>query len=294
MIGLRGIYRYIKEYIQEKVSHQEVTDNGDSPSKRLKLVFIGIAAIVVLSPVILFFISSVVSYEFLDLMSVINGVASILLSLLLAYIYISLGGIQDMQTGILDNQEYLMRLQNLPQIKITSWGANDNEVEFTLANIGQGVANNISLGISEQPQNIEYFQNFRLRMELLYQDNSDSRKNFLNGKDTRPFIGPAVATTVVDNVQHWEFTRVIDHLYDKGEDEIEYIVTIDYYNLFEDKIRIDITSRHSEIKKGMTFEDALKDSSVTNTVARHIPTNHEIETYSDIDQKGLFFDPTSE
>jgi hypothetical protein len=57
---------------------------------------------------------------FLDLLSITNIVASLLLSLALVYIYISLRDVQNTQTDILDNQESLMWLQNLPQPTITS------------------------------------------------------------------------------------------------------------------------------------------------------------------------------
>lgn len=221
-------------------------------------------------------------------------VASLLLSLALVYIYISLRDIQGSQIDILQNQESLMRLQELPNIKITSWDGDGDNLKFTLANIGQGVANNISAGVKIHPQNIEYHENFDLRTKPLYQMEQGSRIDFLNGKETSSFVSPAIATTVVDNVQHWEFTRIINHICGKGEIEIEFIVVIEYSDLFGERTEIRVTSRRTEIHRGMSFEEALRDSAATNTVARHLPSRTELERFEELDQTGIFFDPTKE
>lgn len=97
---------------------------------------------------------------FLDLLTITNIVASLLLSLALVNIYISLRDVQDTQTDILDNQESLMRLQNLPQLTITSWDVDENTLEFTLANLGEGVATNITADIRILSKTVDYTEDF--------------------------------------------------------------------------------------------------------------------------------------
>lgn len=42
----------------------------------------------------------------------------------------------------------------------------------------------------------------------------------------------------------------------------------------------------------MTFEEAITNSDATNTVARHVPRDAELERFNGPDQRGSFFDPT--
>lgn len=212
-------------------------------------VVFAIAALLILAlPLILFFIAPHVSIVFLDLITTVNIVASLLLSLALVYIYVSLRDMQDTQTEILDNQESLMRFQNLPQITITSWHVQDNTVKFTLANLGEGVATNLTADIRILPQTVDYSEGFDSYPKPLYQANEDTRKPFLPGKETTKFVGPASATTVVDNVQDWEFTRVVNHLCSKGEERIEFIVRLRYTDVFGESTWISVTTQLCTLK----------------------------------------------
>ena len=116
-----------------------------------------VAALLILAlPLILFFLAPLVPTVFLDLLTITNVVASLLLSLALVYICVSLHDVRDTQTDILNNQKSLMGLQNLPQLTITSWDVEDNTLEFTLANVGEGVATNITVDIRIFPQTVDY------------------------------------------------------------------------------------------------------------------------------------------
>jgi hypothetical protein len=254
-----------------------------------------VATLLILAlPVSLFFLAPHLPIVFLDLITIANIVASLLLSLAIVYIYVSLHDVQETQTDILDNQESLMRLQNLPQVTITSWDVEDNTLEFTLANLGDGVATNISADIRVLPQTVDYSEGFDSYPKPLYQANEDTRKSFLFGKETANFVGPAIATTVVDNVQDWDFTRVINHLHNKDEERIEFVVKLRYEDLFGEKTWISVTSRVTDIHVAMTFEEAVTNSDATNTAVRHIPRDTELERFDAIDQRGIFFDPRKE
>lgn len=252
------------------------------------------AFLILVLPLILFFLATDLPIAFLDLVTIANIVASLLLSLALVYIYVSLHDVQDTQTDILDSQESLMRLQNLPELTITSWDVKDNTLQFTLANLGEGVATNITADICILPQTIDYYEDFDSYPKQLYQANEDTRKSFLNGKETSTFVGPATATTVVDNVQDWMFTRVVNYLCSKGEEHIEFVVELQYANLFGETTPIPVTSRSTEIHEGMTFKEAITDADATNTVVRHIPRDAESEQFGVIDERGTFFDPREE
>ncbi|WP_281193708.1 hypothetical protein [Halorubrum sp. F4] len=250
-----------------------------------------IAGLILVSPVVLFFASPHLPIEFLNLVTILDVVVSLLLSLVLVYVYMSLKGVQDTQTDILDEQESLMRLQHLPRIEIAAWDVDENVLKFTLANVGEGAATGIGAGIRVIPQNIDYSQGFQVSTKSLYQADHHSRKNFLNANETKEFVGPAFAKTIVDNVQHWKFTRVVNYLINKGEHEIEFIITLRYFDPIRKNTDIEITSRTTEIQRDMTFEQAMEGSRATNTVPMHIPYQQEIEKYNNSDYFGIYFDP---
>lgn len=258
------------------------------------IAFAFAALLILVLPLILFFLTTYLSIDFLDLITIANIVASLLLSLALVYIYVSLRDVQDTQTDILDSQESLMRLQNLPELTITSWDVKDNTLQFTLANLGEGVATNITADICILPQTIDYYEDFDSYPKQLYQANEDTRKSFLSGKETSTFVGPATATTVVDNVQDWAFTRVVNYLCSKGEEHIEFVVELQYTNLFGETTRMPVTSRSTNIHEDMTFKEAITDADATNTAVRHIPRDAELERFGVIDERGIFFDPREE
>lgn len=258
------------------------------------VVFAFIALLILSLPFILFSVEPLLPVNFLNLLTIANIVASLLLSLALVYIYVSLRDGQDAQTDILDSQESLMRLQNLPQLTITSWGTKDTTLQFTLTNLGEGVATNITADICILPQTIDYYEDFDSYPKPLYQASEDSRKSFLSGKETATFVGPATATTVVDNVQDWEFTRVVNHLCGKDEEQIEFVVELRYADLFGETTRIPVTSRTTEIHENMTFEEAITDADATNTAVQHVPRDAELERFSAIDERGIFFGPREE
>lgn len=233
-------------------------------------------------------IASIAIPGFLQVASVaISG----LLTLALVVLYYQQYSVQSKQTDILDSQKALMRLQDLPDLTITSWDFEENTLQFTLANLGKGIAKNISVDIRILPQTIDYYEDFDSHPKPLYQANEDTQKSFLRGKETLPFVGPATATTVVGNVQDWEFTRVVNHLCSKGEEQIEFVVELQYANSFGETTRIPVTSRLTEIHEDMTFEEAITDADVTNTVVRHVPHDAELERFDVSDERGIFFDP---
>lgn len=208
------------------MSEEEQNESVGDTITRRNVAFAVATLLILVLPLILFFLAPLLPIVFLDLLTIANIVTSLLLSLALVYIYVSLHDVQDTQTDILDNQKSLMRLQNLPQLTITSWDVDDNTLKFTLANVGEGVATNITVDIHIPPQTIDYSEDFDNHPKPLYQANEDTRKSFLLGKETAAFVGPATATTVVDNVQDWAFTRVVNHLCSKGEKRIEFVAKL--------------------------------------------------------------------
>lgn len=273
------------------MSTADENESADDTIPSRKVLFAFAALLILVLPLILFFLAPYLSIAFLDLVTIVNIVASLLLSLALFYIYLSLNDVQDTQTNILDSQRSLMRLQNLPDLTITSWDFEENTLQFTLANLGEGIAKNISVDIRILPQTIDYYEDFDSHPKQLYQANQDTQKSFLRGKETLAFVGPATATTVVGNVQDWEFTRVVNHLCSEGEEQIEFVVELQYANSFGETTPIPVTSRLTEIHEDMTFEEAITDADVTNTVVRHVPHDAELERLDVIDERGIFFDP---
>lgn len=264
----------------------------ETESSRVRTaVFVFLAGVIIALPLMIYWVSPYFSIEFLDLLTVFDIITSLLLSLALFYVYISLRDIQRTQATVQENQESLMRLGKTPYVNITSWNVENNTLHFTLANLGDGVAANISADIRILPQNLDYSEDFESYPKRIYQEGQNTRKSFLNGKETAEFVGPATATTVVKNVQDWEFTRVVNHLCSEGEEKIEFIIKIEYRDLFGEKTSLDVTSRTTEIQNGMTFEEALADSESTNTVSRHTPNDSELDQFSALDSRGIFFDP---
>ena len=99
---------------------------------------------------------------------------------------------------------------------------------------------------------------------------------------------------MVDNVQDWTFTRVVNHLCSKAEERIEFVVKLRYTDLFGETTPLPVTSRMAEISDNMTFEEAITDASATNTVGRHVPRNAELGGFDAISQHDIFFDPREE
>ncbi|WP_396611945.1 hypothetical protein ACH9L7_01285 [Haloferax sp. S1W] len=269
----------------------ESKEKSRESERDLLPIFVMIAILLLILPATLYSITPYLPVEYLELVTVVDISASMILSLALVYIYLSLNQIQDTQTEILDTQTSLMQMGKVPNISVTSWEVEDNLFQFSLANLGQGVATNISTGIKVVPQNIDYHEDFQVYTTGLYQDREQSRKNFISGNETQEFVGPAIATTVVDSVQKWEFTRVINHLCDKGESEIEFVIMLTFQNMFQERTKFNIISYVTEIHKDMTLEEAITDSPVTNTVAPHIPPKQVLKEFHDLDQSGSFFYP---
>lgn len=269
-------------------------ESADDTNIRRNVALVVATFFILALPLILFFLAPLLPIVFLDLLTIANIVVSLLLSLALVYIYLSLHDVQDTQTDILDNQESLMRLQNLPRLTLTSWDVENNTLEVTFANLGEGVATNIAADIRIYPQTIDFSEEFDSYPKPLYQANEDTRKSFLTGKETATFVGPATATTVVDGIQDWLFTRVVNHLCSKGEERIEFVVELRYADMFGETTPIPVTSRMTEINEGMTFEEAMTDAAATNTVVRHIPRDTELERFGALDQQGILFDPREE
>lgn len=221
--------------------------------------------------------------------------SSAILTFVLIAVYRDLGVIQGEQSKIMDDQKSLLRLQYEPEVVITSWGVNGNIIEFILTNLGDGMAMNISLGVEIHPQDISYNEDFSCPSVPLYQDIEEARKSFLNGKETQRFVQEAIATTCIDSVQQWEFTSLVNDMVERGVGEIEIIIFIKYSDFFDEIERIDITSRSVNIHENMRFETALENSTITNTVSRHKPSDNLLEksnrTTRTGHRTGVFFDP---
>lgn len=289
-----------------------MTDHDTSEDDRLGLwVFVAIGVALVCSLVGVYYAPRHLPYRFSAWVSLVGVAWSGLLTIFLAYIYDSLKGLTSRQTAVTEeqasiaedqveiaenqseimaDQESLMRLEHVPELKVASWSVEANRIELTLANLRPGPAASIGIGIDVRPQNIDYTE-VDPKIVPLYQGDAPTRKNFLLGESTESFIGKAVATTCVGAVQQWEFTRIANHLCHEGETRIEFVIVIQYQDMFGVKKKVELTSMVTDIRENMTFQDAVETADATNTVALHTPPDNVLNQVTQLDQTGYFFDP---
>lgn len=120
---------------------------------------VAISALVLLSFPLLYGISVIASISILELVQIATPIASVILSIVLAFIYLNLGvdqerqtdlverqiNIQENQNQILENQVSVNKLQFEPNIEVLESSRDGDVFQTRLVNIGNGVASRLNL-----------------------------------------------------------------------------------------------------------------------------------------------------
>lgn len=163
--------------------------------------------------------------SFVEVMDVVGVLASISLSALLAYLYLSMSNIQGQQKTIMANQERIMEAEHLPHLHLESvemdtqspimpdvkdafniesgtTGFSQDIAEISLINSGNGIAKNLCVylhveGLDEKGR--EIFQHDAIPHPLLkdnseYNTKTDKRRNRDRADNPECFIEPDEAS----------------------------------------------------------------------------------------------------
>lgn len=232
--------------------------------------------------------------------SAIDAAASVLLSLTLVILYRRQTQIQETQTelmndqsDIMDEQTSLMRVQHSAHLRVNSWRVKGNVIQFDLSNLGHDVAAKLEAGIAVYPQNIDYSEDFGYMTTSMSEIETDHRRNFLGGKQSRTFESLAVASVCVHNVQHWNFTRIVNTLISYGETKAEFMVIVTYQNIFGETEETNLISFGTDLQPDMTFEQAITGSRFTNRAGLHKAPDSflQLVARTGMDNRGTFYDP---
>jgi hypothetical protein len=199
----------------------------------------------------------------------------------------------DDQSDIMDEQTSLMRVQHSAHLRVNSWRVRDTVVQFDLSNLGHDVAAHLEVGIAAYPQNIDYSEDFGYMTTPMSEVDTDHRRNFLSGKQSRTFESLAVASVCVRNVQHWNFTRIVNTLISYGEKEAEFMVIVTYQDIFGETEEINLASFVANLQPNMTFEQAITGSMFTNRAGLHKAPDSFLQMVAQTGMynRGLFYDP---
>ena len=120
---------------------------------------LAISTLVLLSFPLLYIVSLITQRSFLELTRITTPIASVVLSIVLAFLYLNLGVAQEKQTNlierqteiqeqqnqILENQASISKLQFEPAVEIKELEPDHDSFRTILVNNGNGVANRLNL-----------------------------------------------------------------------------------------------------------------------------------------------------
>jgi len=203
-------------------------------------------------------LSTYTEYSLLNWISVFGTIGSLLLSSLLALLYLNMSRIQERQMSLMEHKQ---RIEYSSDVEIEDWEITNDEVELTLTNTGRGKARglSVSLDIEEPPPVVERTKPGKSVLSQILDDGERiSRSSLGPQKESRKFRG--TPSTRYDQETHESVLplSILAHELDDIDEEIRIRLVLHFsdHASEEEKVR-EITKYPlvAEISNGDNLED---------------------------------------
>ncbi|MGM0590524.1 MAG: hypothetical protein ACQETI_02650 [Halobacteriota archaeon] len=184
--------------------------------------------------------------------------------------------IQNQQTVIMEQQEEWMEAQHAPEIYIQSWQAVNDEICLFLTNLGNGVARDLTVNYRIVPPGTTTIYANQAEFEvggafsLEHDTDGDEVTANVLVPDTEIHQFKATMNTfwlpegfdpedatVGTEIEILPFSQAVDRLLDRGIEEIQYEILLQYEYIRREEETVDLWSGVVELEAGMNFQDAI-------------------------------------
>lgn len=201
----------------------------------------------------------------------ISAVGSLLLTFLLALLYLE-------QTEIQRRQEKWMQADHAPKLEIESWGIDINELSFELMNLGNGVAKELAIVVDLRVGRIQkktyLIEGIKGRTPL--------RREDVYARSLEPGQKDPVTCTCVPEIKlssgdmskDGSLSKILSILSELGCEHIECDVSIEYMYINSESNRISIWSGESNIGEDPSLEKLVDRAHSTFETDINIPPDN--------------------